>query len=56
MVLVYANETGVCSMDEEPKGGDTEAFSGVSAIQTRAGAVPFFESFLGDGLGWGSML
>ena len=56
MVFVYADETGVCAMEEEAEGGETEAFTGVSAVQARAGSLVFFDGFLGDGLGRGSML
>lgn len=56
MVFVDADEAGVCSMKEEAEGRKAEPFAGVSAIQARAGALVFFDGFLGDGLGRGSVL
>ena len=56
MVSVHADEAGVCAMEEEAERGESEAFTGVSAVQTRAGALVFLDGFFGDGLGRGSML
>ena len=46
----------MCSVEEEAKGGETEAFAGVSAVQARAGSLIFSDGFLVDGLGRGPML
>ena len=56
MILVDADETGVCAVEEETEGDEAKAFAGVSAIQARAGLIAFFERFFGDGLGRESML
>ena len=56
MIPVDSNETRVGSVDKKAEGGDAKTFTGVAAVQTRAGAVEAFEGFFGDGLGRGSML